>query len=183
MTRRMRVPMGIAATGALALASCGSGGDDDDAATDSTGPAAATGSTAPAAPAVPTTVTSADDVDTTATDVDAGGDCPFDTDQVSAAVAHEVVQRDGCEWEAVDLEGAILEVYFSGSDAMHLDNSAGDAVDGVGDAARLDVSGALVFQVGDNHYVVQVISMGGATDVDPEVAQVELAKIAVTSLS
>ena len=75
----------------------------------------------------------------------------------------------------------MLEVYVSGTDAAHLAGST-ETLDGVGDAAAFDVSGALVFEQHGAHWVVQIINIGGGSDVVSKDAEVELAELVVAGI-
>jgi hypothetical protein len=144
------------------LAGCESGDDDDG---DGSADAAAT-------------VTLDEAATTAGGDTAAGGWCPVTTEQVSGIVRHDVVEDQPCTWHAPDLTAAVLEVYVSGTDAGHLAGST-DAVDGVGDAAAFDVSDALVLERHGAHWVVQIINIGGGSDVVAKDAEIELAKLVV----
>ncbi len=100
------------------------------------------------------------------------------TEEVSAIVRHAVVEDQPCTWHAPDLTAAVLEVYVSGTDAGHLAGST-ETVDGVGDAAAFDVSDALVLERHGAHWVVQIINIGGGSDVVAKDAEIELAKLVV----
>jgi hypothetical protein len=63
----------------------------------------------------------------------------------------------------------------------HLAGSAA-TVDGVGDAAAFDVSDALVFERHGAYWVVQVLNMGGVSDVRSKDAEVELATLVVDKI-
>jgi hypothetical protein len=176
----MRRRVWVAATAAVAvvLVGCGSGDDDGGGAAEAT-TAALTAAAAPTS-AAPVATTEAP---TATTGADATEDdwCPVTTEQVSAIVRHEVVSDQTCAWHAPDLAAAVLEVYVSGTDAAHLAGST-ETVDGVGDAAAFDVSDALVFERHSAHWVVQIINIGGGSDVVSKVAEVELAKLVVERL-
>ena len=107
--------------------------------------------------------------------------CPVTKEQVDAVVHHDMVEGQPCTWTAPELSGAVLEVYVSGTDEMHLSGST-EAVSGVGDAAAFDVSGALVFERDGAYWVVQILNMGGASDVAPMDAEIELARLVVDGL-
>ena len=107
--------------------------------------------------------------------------CPVTTEQVSTIVRHAIVEGQPCTWSDPALTAAVLEVYVSGTDAAHLAGST-EAVDGVGDAAAFDVSDALVFERHGAHWVVQIINIGGASDVVSKDAEVELAKLVVDGI-
>ena len=103
------------------------------------------------------------------------------TDQVSAVVHHDVAVHHTCAWHAPDVTAGVLEVYVSGTDAAHLAGST-ETLDGVGDAAAFDVSGALVFEHHGAYWVVQIINIGGGSDVVSKDAETELAKLVVTDI-
>ena len=153
-----------AATAAVAavLAGCGSGDDGDGG---SRGATAAT--------------VELDEAATTAVDETAADDwCPVTTEEVRAIVRHDVVEDQTCTWHAPDLTAAVLEVYVSGTDAGHLAGST-ETVNGVGDAAAFDVSDALVLERHGAQWVVQIINIGGGSDVVAKDAEIELAKLVV----
>ena len=182
MRRRAGGWMAATAAVAMLLVGCGSGDDDDDGG----GAAAATTAAVTAAPSATTTSGAADTTTlapaTTAGDDTAAADdwCPVTTDQVSAVVRHEVVADQTCTWRAPDVTAGVLEVYVSGTDAAHLAGST-ESLDGVGDAAAFDASGALVFEHHGAHWVVQIINIGGS-DVVSKDAEIELAKLVVAGI-
>ncbi len=161
MGRRTYGWMAMTAAVAAVLVGCGSGDDDGDSGAASTA-------------AVATSTAAADETDD-------GDWCPVTTEQVSAIVRHAVVAGDTCTWDAPDLTAAVLEVYVNGTDPAHL-NSSTETVDGIGDAAAFDVSGALVFEHRGGYWVAQIINIGGGSDVVSKDAELELAKLVIDGI-
>lgn len=168
MGRRLRGVITSAALVGVLLAGCGDGDESEAAATSDGSVDGPVGSEPQGAPET------GDDGGSTAW-------CPVTTEQVSGVVRHDVVEGQPCSWSAPDLTGAVLEVYLSGTDAQHLAGST-EAVAGVGDAAAFDVVDALVFERNDAYWVVQILNIGGASDVVSRDAEIELAKLAVEGL-
>ena len=164
----MRRRMSTIAVGliGLALTGCGSGDDADDRSAATVEPTApADGAAVQPTAAGSSTVPSADW-------------CPVTTEQVSDVVHHPMVEGQPCSWTAPDLAGAVLEVYVGGTDALHLAGGV-TAVEGVGDAAAFDVSDALVVELDGAYWSIQIINIGGGSDVVSKDAEVALAQLVV----
>jgi hypothetical protein len=164
------------ACAAVVLVGCGSGGDDH-----ASGTAATTTAAAPASGTTTGETTTTASPSTTVDEATAGDWCPLTAEQVSAVVRHAVVEGQPCTWSDPGLTSAVLEVHVSGTDAAHLAGST-ETVDGVADAAAFDASDALVFEHHGGHWVVQIIDIGGASDVVAKDAEIELAGLVVDGI-